>query len=61
MPIPFLLAGASILAGAIGVTGHISAKETNEKAMRKAEMAEELYDASKVSFEKVKSLSLIHI
>ena len=55
MPIPFLLAGASILAGAIGVTGHISAKETNEKAMRKAEMAEELYDASKVSFEKVKS------
>lgn len=55
MPIPFLIAGASLLAGAVGIAGHIDAKETNDKAIKKAEMAEEIYNTSKASFEKAKS------
>lgn len=34
MPIPFLLAGLGVAAGVIGAGGHLSAKETNERAER---------------------------
>lgn len=39
MPIPFLLAGAGILAGVVGVGGHIDAKETNEIAQARRDKA----------------------
>lgn len=51
MPIPFLLAGLGVAAGVIGAGGHISAKETNEKAQRTCEDARELYDEAKHSLE----------
>ena len=34
MPIPFILAGLGVAAGAVGVGGHIDAKKTNEEAQR---------------------------
>lgn len=52
MPIPFLLAGLGLAAGAIGVGGHMSAKETNEQAQSLAQSAQDLYNDSKESLEK---------
>ena len=49
MPIPFLLAGLGVAAGVIGVGGHLSAKETNERAQRISEDAQELYNNAKHS------------
>lgn len=51
MPIPFLLAGLGVAAGVIGVGGHLSAKETNERAQRISEDAQELYNNAKYSLE----------
>ena len=51
MPIPFLLAGLGVAAGVIGAGGHLSAKETNEKAQRISNEAKELYDNAKHSLE----------
>ncbi|GLB30039.1 hypothetical protein LAD12857_19620 [Lacrimispora amygdalina] len=51
MPIPFLLAGLGVAAGIIGAGGHLSAKETNEKAQRISEDAQDLYNNSKMSLE----------
>ena len=51
MPIPFLLAGLGVAAGVIGVGGHLSAKETNERAQRISEDAQELYNNAKHSLE----------
>lgn len=51
MPIPLLLAGLGVAAGVIGAGGHLSAKETNEKAQRRAEAAQELYNDAKHSLE----------
>lgn len=51
MPIPFLLAGLGVTAGIIGAGGHISAKETNEKAQRVSEDAQELYNNAKAILE----------
>lgn len=47
MPLPFLLAGLAVGAGALGVTGHSMAKETNEKARNVARDAEALYNSEK--------------
>lgn len=47
MPIPFLLAGLAVGAGALGVTGHSMAKETNAEARSVARKAEELYNSQK--------------
>lgn len=47
MPIPFLLAGLAVGAGALGVTGHSMAKETNAEATSVAKKAEELYNSEK--------------
>ena len=52
MPIPFLLAGLGVAAGVIGAGGHISAKDTNEKAQRISEDAQYLYNSSKTSLER---------
>lgn len=51
MPIPFLLAGLGVAAGVIGAGGHLSAKETNERAQRISNEAKELYDNAKHSLE----------
>lgn len=51
MPIPFLLAGLGVAAGVLGVGGHLSAKETNEKAQRISQDAQELYNNAKYSLE----------
>lgn len=47
MPIPFLLAGLGVAAGVLGAGGHLSAKETNEKAQRISREAQEMYDEEK--------------
>lgn len=52
MPIPFFLVAAGLAAGAIGAGGHISAKETNEKAERIAQDARRMYNGAKSSLEK---------
>jgi hypothetical protein len=50
MPIPFLAAGA-LVAGVLGAGGHASARQTNEKAQRRAADAQQLYDDAKLSLE----------
>lgn len=52
MPIPFLLAGLGVAAGVIGAGGHLSAKETNEKAQKISDDAQLLYNNAKASLEK---------
>lgn len=48
MPIPFLLAGLGVLAGIVGLGGHVSANETNERAHEIIQDAKDLYnDAEK--------------
>lgn len=44
MPLPFILAGAAILAGVAGAGGLISAKEKNDQANEKMEEAKEIFD-----------------
>lgn len=51
MPIPIILAGLGVAAGAIGAGGHLSAKETNEKAQRVSQEAQDLYNSAKHSLE----------
>lgn len=52
MPIPILVAaGVAGFAGVIGVGGHISAKDTNEKAERISRDAKSLYNEAKESLE----------
>ena len=51
MPIPFLLAGLGVAAGVIGAGGHLSAKETNERAQRVSQDAQELYNNAKYTLE----------
>lgn len=48
MPLPFILgaAGAAI-AGAVGIGGHLSAKETNEKAQKRSNEAQRIYNEEK--------------
>ncbi|HHD2754055.1 TPA: hypothetical protein ACOTG0_002900 [Clostridium perfringens] len=53
MPIPFIIAG--LAAGALGIGGHLSAKETNEKAQRIAEDAQAMYEEAKLSLESAQS------
>lgn len=55
MPIPILLAGLGVAAGVLGAGGHLSAKETNEKAQQIAEDAKELYNSAKNSLEMAQS------
>lgn len=51
MPIPFLLAGLGVAAGALGTFGHVEAKKTNEEAERTARRARRIYNESKESLE----------
>lgn len=55
MPLPFLLTGLGVAAGLLGVGGHLSAKETNEKAQGIAENARELYNNAKHSLEEAQN------
>lgn len=57
MPIPFLLAGLGVAAGIIGAGGHLSAKETNEKAQQISEDAQIIYNREKNSLEKAQSMT----
>lgn len=57
MPIPLLLGGLAIAAGVIGAGGHLSAKETNEKAQRVSENAQELYNNAKYSLERAQNIT----
>lgn len=52
MPIPFLLAGLGVAAGVLGVGGHLSANETNERAQQISDDALNLYNNAKMSLEK---------
>ena len=58
MPIPFLLAGAGILAGVVGVGGHIDAKETNEIAQARRDKAKNMYDKEKVVPNEMEGVSI---
>lgn len=51
MPIPILLAGLGVAAGALGAGGHLSAKETNERAQKISQDAQNLYNSAKHSLE----------
>lgn len=51
MPLPFLVLGLGAAAGVLGVGGHLCAKDTNEKAQRIAQDAQELYNNAKHSLE----------
>ena len=51
MPIPILLAGLGAVAGIVGASGHLSARETNEKAEQIAKKAELIYNDAKYSLE----------
>lgn len=51
MPIPFILAGLGVAAGVVGVSGHMSAKETNEKAQKISQDAQLLYNNAKHALE----------
>lgn len=51
MPIPILLAGLGVAAGVIGAGGHLSAKETNERAQRVSQKAQNLYNDAKHELE----------
>ena len=61
MPIPFLLAGLGVAAGVIGAGGHLSAKETNERAQRISENAQELYNSAKQSLEEAQKQTENHL
>lgn len=54
MPIQFLLGALGVAAGVIGAGGHLSAKETNERAQRISEEAKELYDDAKRALDNAK-------
>ncbi|MBR1536619.1 MAG: hypothetical protein IJ630_06760 [Treponema sp.] len=54
MPIPFLIAGLGIAAGAIGAGSHIKAKQTNERANEISADAQRLYNNAKNSLEAAK-------
>lgn len=47
MPIPFILAGLAVAAGAVGVKKGLDAKEKNDEARRVAETAQAIYEAAK--------------
>lgn len=49
MPLPFLLVGLG--AAALGIGGHLDAKEKNERAQKLADEAQEMYNKSKHSLE----------
>lgn len=51
MPLPFLVAGIAVAAGAIGAGGHLSAKKTNEEAQQISADAKRMYDNAKLSLE----------
>lgn len=57
MPVPILLAGLGVGAALLGAGGHLSAKETNERAQSLSEDARELYNNAKSSLEKAQGVT----
>lgn len=55
MPIPFLVAGLGVAAGIIGAGGHLSAKDTNEKAQKISQDAQNLYNNEKYLLEQAQN------
>lgn len=55
MPIPFLLGALAVGAGVIGAGGHMVAKDTNERAQRVSEDAQDLYNSAKRSLEQAQN------
>jgi len=55
MPLPLFIAAAA--AAAVGIKGHLSAKETNEKAQRISDEAKRMYDSTKSSLETEQKLT----
>ena len=55
MPLPFLLGALAVGAGVLGVGGHLAAKDTNERAQRVAEDAQDLYNSAKRSLEQAQN------
>lgn len=51
MPLPFLLAGLGMLAGAVGIGSHVSAKKTNDRAQEISKEAQNIYYNAKHSLE----------
>lgn len=51
MPLPFLLGALAVGASVLGAGGHLTAKDTNERARRVAEDAQGLYNSAKKSLE----------
>ena len=52
MPLPFIIATGAI--GLLGIGGHLSAKETNEKAEMIVERAKNVYHDARLSLETAK-------
>lgn len=59
MPLPFLIAGLGIAAGAIGAVGHADAKKTNERANNLIRDAQKLYNNAQKSLEQRKQETTI--
>ncbi|SFC34636.1 tetratricopeptide repeat protein [Butyrivibrio sp. YAB3001] len=57
MPLPILLGAAAIGAGVFGVSGHLSAKETNEAAEYKVKNAKRRYENAKQKLENERGLT----
>lgn len=55
MPLPFLLGALAVGAGVLGAGGHLAAKDTNERAQRVAEDAQDLYNSAKKSLEQAQN------
>lgn len=55
MPIPILLVGLGVAAGVVGAGGHLSAKDTNERAQRISQNAQDLYNEAKYSLEQAQN------
>lgn len=57
MPIPILLGALAVGAGVVGAGGHLAAKDTNERALRVADNAQDLYNNAKKSLEQAQVLT----
>lgn len=55
MPVPFLLSALGVAAGAIGLGGHLSAKETNEQAQKISKDAQSIYNNAKQALEQAQA------
>lgn len=57
MPIPFLLAGAALVAGAIGIKKGVDAYDDNQEAQQIYKKAEKAFNSTKMEMEETKELA----